>query len=193
MHPEFLPNTFQESRLVCLTKLLVDGSPKRRLPEWGFLYRDLLDKESGVDAVIIGTPDHWHVPICKAALQAGKHVYCEKPLVHSVAECQALEKLALSYPKLATQTGNQGCSTEGFRRSFEVIQSGLLGNITEVHAWHPAHSWPDGIDRPTTSDAIPEGFEWVLACAGAAKTCSPFEIGARITEIGMLGVLALRI
>ena len=123
-------------------------------------YRDLLDKESGVDAVIIGTPDHWHVPICEAALKAGKHVYCEKPLAHSVEECRTLEKLALSHPKLATQTGNQGCSTEGFRRSFEVIQSGLLGNITEVHAWHPAHSWPNGVDRPTTSDAIPQGLDW---------------------------------
>lgn len=123
-------------------------------------YRDLLDKESGVDAVIIGTPDHWHVPICEAALKAGKHVYCEKPLAHSVAECRALENLALSHPKLATQTGNQGCSTEGFRRSFEVIQSGLLGNITEVHVWHPAHGWPNGVDRPTTSDPIPEGLDW---------------------------------
>ena len=123
-------------------------------------YRDLLDKESGVDAIIIGTPDHWHVPICEAALKAGKHVYCEKPLAHSVAECRALEKLALSHPKLATQTGNQGCSTEGFRRSFEVIQSGLLGSITEVHVWHPAHGWPNGVDRPTTSDLIPEGLDW---------------------------------
>ncbi|MEJ7593268.1 MAG: Gfo/Idh/MocA family oxidoreductase [Planctomycetaceae bacterium] len=123
-------------------------------------YRELLDKESGVDAVIIGTPDHWHVPICKAALEAGKHVYCEKPLAHSVAECHALEKLALDHPKLATQTGNQGCSTEGFRRSFEVIQSGLLGQITEVHVWHPAHGWPNGVDRPATSDPIPEGLDW---------------------------------
>ncbi len=123
-------------------------------------YRELLDKETGVDAVIIATPDHWHVPICQAALQAGKHVYCEKPLAHSVAECRALEMLAKSHPKLATQTGNQGCSTEGFRRSFEVIQSGLLGTVTEVHVWHPGHVWPNGVDRPTKSDPIPEGLDW---------------------------------
>ena len=123
-------------------------------------YRDLLDKETGVDAVIIATPDHWHVPICQAALASGKHVYCEKPLAHSVAECRALEKLALSHPKLATQTGNQGCSTEGFRRSFEDIQSGLLGQINEVHVWHPAHGWPNGVDRPANSDPIPEGLDW---------------------------------
>ncbi len=123
-------------------------------------YRELLEKEKSVDAVIIATPDHWHVPICQAALQAGKHVYCEKPLAHSVAECRALEKLAKIHPKLATQTGNQGCSTEGFRRSFEVIQSGLLGQITEVHVWHPGHAWPNGVDRPAKSDPIPEGLDW---------------------------------
>ena len=117
-------------------------------------YRELLDKETGVDAVIIATPDHWHVPICEAALKAGKHVYCEKPLAHSIAECRALEQLAKSHPKQATQTGNQGCSTEGFRRSFEVIQSGLLGNVTEVHVWHPSHAWPNGVDRPTSVGVV---------------------------------------
>ncbi len=123
-------------------------------------YRALLETEKGVDAVIVATPDHWHVPICQAALQAGKHVYCEKPLAHSVAECRALEKLALDHPQQATQTGNQGCSTEGFRRSFEVIRSGLLGSITEVHVWHPAHGWPNGVNRPAQADAIPEGLDW---------------------------------
>ncbi len=132
-------------------------------------YRELLDRESGVDAVIIGTPDHWHVPICKAALKAGKHVYCEKPLAHSVAECRELELLASSHPRLATQTGNQGCSTEGFRRSFEVIQSGLLGEITEVHVWHPAHSWPNGVDRPLDSDPIPDGLDWDFWLGSAPK------------------------
>jgi predicted dehydrogenase len=123
-------------------------------------YRELLDKERGVDAVVVATPDHWHVPIAIAALERGKHVYCEKPLAHSVAECRALEKAAKSRPKLATQTGNQGCSTEGFRRSFEVIEAGLLGEISEVHVWHPAHAWPNGVDRPENSDPVPEGLDW---------------------------------
>jgi predicted dehydrogenase len=123
-------------------------------------YRELLEKEKDVDAVVIGTPDHWHVPIAIAALDSGRHVYCEKPLAHSVAECRALEKAARARPQLATQTGNQGCSTEGFRRSMEVIRSGLLGQITEVHVWHPAHGWPNGVDRPEGTDPVPEGLDW---------------------------------
>jgi len=123
-------------------------------------YRQLLDQETGVDAVLIGTPDHWHVPICRAALESGKHVYCEKPLAHSIAECHELIELAAKHPGLATQTGNQGCSTEGFRRSFEVIQAGVLGDVTDVHAWHPAHGWPSGANRPAASDAVPVGLDW---------------------------------
>lgn len=123
-------------------------------------YRELLEKETDVDAVIIGTPDHWHVPVSLAAMNQGKHVYCEKPLAHSVAECQALEELALANPDIATQTGNQGCATEGFRRSYEVIRAGVLGEVTEVHVWHPAHGWPSGVDRPEDSDPIPDGLDW---------------------------------
>ncbi len=123
-------------------------------------YRELLDRERDIDAVIVATPDHWHVTICKAALASGKHVYCEKPLAHSVAECHELLEAARARPELATQTGNQGCSTEGFRRSFEVIQAGLLGDVSEVHVWHPAHSWPSGTNRPATADPIPTGLDW---------------------------------
>ena len=123
-------------------------------------YRELLDKESGVDAIVIGTPDHWHVPICRAAIQSGKHVYCEKPLAHSVAECHELLDLVSQRPNLATQTGNQGCSTEGFRRSFEVIRAGVLGDVTDVHVWHSIERGPRLLDRPTTGDPIPPGLDW---------------------------------
>lgn len=132
-------------------------------------YRELLEREKDVDAVVIGTPDHWHVPIAIAALQTNRHVYCEKPLAHSVAECHALEEAARSRPHLATQTGNQGCSTEGFRRSMEVIRSGLLGRITEVHVWHPAHGWPCGVDRPEGSDPVPDGLDWEFWLGPAAS------------------------
>jgi len=132
-------------------------------------YRELLDRETDIDGVIVATPDHWHVPICREALDRGRHVYCEKPLAHSVVECRELEALAAAHPDLATQTGNQGCSTEGFRRSFEVIRSGLLGRIDEVHVWHPAHGWPNGIDRPPGSDPIPAGLDWRFWLGGAPE------------------------
>jgi predicted dehydrogenase len=138
-------------------------------------YRDLLDKEKDVDAVVVATPDHWHVPVSRAVLESGRHVYCEKPLAHSVAECRLIEELAQNHPKLATQTGNQGCSTEGFRRSVEVIRSGLLGPVSEVHAWHPPHGWPNAVDRPAGSDPVPEGFDWEFWLGGAPAR--PFKRG----------------
>jgi predicted dehydrogenase len=132
-------------------------------------FRELLDKEKEVSGVLIATPDHWHVPISLESLRSGKHVYCEKPLAHSVEECHALEAMARQHPELATQTGNQGCSTEGFRRSFEVIRAGVLGPVTEVHVWHPAHSWPHAMDRPAGADPIPEGLDWDSWLGSAPK------------------------
>jgi len=122
-------------------------------------YRKLLESEKSVDAVLIATPDHWHAPICKAALLAGKHVFCEKPLTHAVAEARELRELARR-TKVVTQTGNQGAASGNFRRSMELIQAGVLGNVREVHVWHPAHGWPSGDDRPAGADPIPQGFDW---------------------------------
>lgn len=122
-------------------------------------YRKLLEAEKSVDAVIIATPDHWHAPICKAALLAGKHVYCEKPLTHSVAEARELRELARR-SKAVTQTGNQGAASGNFRRSLELIEAGILGGVREVHIWHPEHGWPSGDDRPAGEDPIPEGLDW---------------------------------
>ena len=138
-------------------------------------YRELLAKEADVDAVVIATPDHWHVPVSRAVLESGRHVYCEKPLAHSVAECRVIEDLARSHPNRATQTGNQGCSTEGFRRSVEVIRSGLLGAVSEVHVWHPPHGWPNAVDRPAGSDPVPAGFDWEFWLGGAPSR--PFKEG----------------
>lgn len=123
-------------------------------------YRELLDAESSVDGVLIGTPDHWHVPVILAALKKNKHIYCEKPLAHSVSECRELLKAVAAAPQCVTQTGNQGCATEGFRRSFEVVRAGLLGSITDVHIWHKNRSPLWGMDKPVDSDPIPEGFDW---------------------------------
>jgi len=84
-------------------------------------YRELLEKETSLDAVVVATPDHWHAPICTAAMKAGRHVYCEKPLTHTIAESRALRELSRS-SKVVTQTGNQGSASSNLRRSIELIQ-----------------------------------------------------------------------
>lgn len=122
-------------------------------------FHQLLENEKSVDAVVIATPDHWHAAVCKAAIRAGKHVYCEKPLTHTVAEARAIATLARR-SRVVTQTGNQGSGSSSFRRSIELIQYGVLGPVTDIYIWHPPHAWPSGVDRPLGEDPIPRGFDW---------------------------------
>ena len=122
-------------------------------------YRELLKREKSLDAVVIASPDHWHAALSAAAMRAGKHVYCEKPLTHTVGEARQIAALA-KRSKVVTQTGNQGSASPNFRRSLEVIQAGVLGSVNEVHIWHPPHGWPNGADRPAGADPLPAGFDW---------------------------------
>ncbi len=122
-------------------------------------YRILLEKEKALDAVVIATPDHWHAPICRAAMQSGKHIYCEKPLTHTIAEARQIRELSKA-SKVITQTGNQGSASPGLRRSMELIAANFFGAITEVHIWHPTHNWPSGVDRPVGEDAVPASLDW---------------------------------
>ena len=122
-------------------------------------YRELFADGKSFDAVIVATPDHWHAPICLAAMKAGKHVYCEKPLAHTVSEAREVRELSRRC-KVVTQTGNQGAASGNFRRSMELIQAGLLGAVREIHVWHPPHEMATGVNRPDGEDPIPEGFDW---------------------------------
>lgn len=126
-------------------------------------YRLLLEKEKTLDAVVIATPDHWHAPICTAAIKRGLHVFCEKPLTHTVAEARALRELSRE-SKVVTQTGNQGSASSNLRRSIELIQGGLFGQICNVHVWHPSHGWPSGVPRPEGEDPVPQGMNWDFWC-----------------------------
>jgi hypothetical protein len=125
-------------------------------------YRKLLAQEKSVDAVVIASGQRWHVPMSKAAMAAGKHVFCEKPLAHSVAEAREIRELARR-SKLVTQVGTQGGSTATFRRSMEVIQAGVLGQIREVHCWIN-RSFPPSAPIATEADPIPEGLNWDFWC-----------------------------
>ncbi len=125
-------------------------------------YRKLLDDAASFDAVIVATPDHWHAPLCKAFIKAGKHVYCEKPLTRTLAEARELRELVRANPKVITQLGNQGSADSSLRRSVELIRAGALGQVTAVHAWL-SNSGP-GASRPAGEDPIPVGFNWDFWC-----------------------------
>jgi len=125
-------------------------------------YRDLLDKEyKNIDAVIITSPDHMHAPMALAAMQLGKHVYCEKPLTHDIYEARILTKAAEKY-KVVTQMGNQGSSGNDTRLVETWIQEGIIGDVNTVHVWTNRPVWPQGIPTPTGKFAIPKEVDWDL-------------------------------
>lgn len=132
-------------------------------------YRVMLEKQKDIDAVVIATPDHTHAVITMDCLKAGKHVYTQKPLTHDVFEARKLAQAA-DKMGLVTQMGIQGHSADGGRQVVEWIQSGVIGDVTEVDAWcslsyypwgHASWSSPLGA-RPTDTPAIPNGFDWDL-------------------------------
>lgn len=118
-------------------------------------FRQMLEKQKDIDAVLIATPDHLHATIALAAMQNGKHVYVQKPLTYSVHEARLLAKAAAANPRLATQMGNQGHSMDGSHRINEIIASGVLGKVHEVHVWtdRPVRYWAQGIPRPRAANA----------------------------------------
>ncbi|MEZ6063701.1 MAG: Gfo/Idh/MocA family oxidoreductase, partial [Planctomycetaceae bacterium] len=125
-------------------------------------FRRMLDQATDVDAVLCATPDHTHAVVSVAAMRAGRHVYCEKPLTHNVAEARLVARVARE-TGLATQMGNQGHSNDGIRQTVEWVQAGAIGNVTAVHAWVPATRWNVGLKgAPTTADRPPAGLDWDL-------------------------------
>jgi len=132
-------------------------------------FRVMLEKEKGIDAVIVATPDHTHAVAAHAAMQAGKHVYCEKPLTRTVREARVLTKAA-SEAKVATQMGNQGMAFEGNRLIKEWLAADAIGPVREVHVWsdRPTHKgrmplwWPQGVERPTDTPPVPKSLDWDL-------------------------------
>jgi predicted dehydrogenase len=127
-------------------------------------FRLLLDKEArNIDAVTVGTPDHIHAVAAMAAIRAGKHVYCQKPMTHTLHEARELTKAARA-AGVATQMGNQGHATEGARLTNEWIQAGVIGSVREVHVWsdRAGRLWKQGIPRPTDTPPIPSTLDWNL-------------------------------
>lgn len=125
-------------------------------------WRRMFDEMGGdVDAIMIATSDHSHAAIAARAITMGKHVYCQKPLTHSVYESRLLTRLAREY-KVATQMGNQGNSAPEARTVEEWIWAGEIGEVTEVHAWTNRPIWPQGLERPKELQTAPDTMNWDL-------------------------------
>jgi predicted dehydrogenase len=123
-------------------------------------YREMLEKQTDIDAVVITTPDHIHAHAAKMAMELGKHVYVEKPLTYSIREARILKETA-ARTGVVTQMGNQGHSGDGGRRAVELIQAGAIGPVEEVHIWTNRPIWPQGVNRPETK-APPANLNWDL-------------------------------
>lgn len=124
-------------------------------------FRRLLEELPSLDAVVVSTPDHTHAVAAAMALRLGKHVYCEKPLTHSVHEARVLRQLAAEHG-VATQMGNHGHALDGSRRAVEIVRSGALGPISEVHVWTDRPIWPQGAARPAETPPTPAHVAWDL-------------------------------
>lgn len=132
-------------------------------------YRQMLELEKDLDAVVVATPDHNHAHVTIAAMRAGLHVYCEKPLTRTVFEARQVAKVARE-TNVATQMGNQGMAFDGNRLINEWIWDGAIGPVREVHVWsdRPTHAgklplwWPQGIEAPKESQPVPSGLDWDL-------------------------------
>ena len=126
-------------------------------------FRHLLDKEKGIDAVIVATPDHTHAPISMAAMELGKHVYCEKPLAHTMYEVRRLTAAAREV-RVATQLGNQGHSYPSNQEFCEAIWAGAIGEVREVHVVEAAFNFSriDSLPRLSEEHPVPDTLNWDL-------------------------------
>lgn len=123
-------------------------------------YREMLDALGDkVDIVTVSTPDHNHAGAAIKAMKMKKNVYCQKPLTWSIREARMMRETAEKMG-VVTQMGNQGTSENGLREAVEVIQSGAIGDVTEVHIWSNRPVWPQGIGRPKGEDPVPENLNW---------------------------------
>jgi len=130
-------------------------------------YRVMFDKQKDIDAVVIATPDHTHAVITMAAMARGKHVYCQKPLTHTVYEARKITEAARKY-KVQTQMGNQGHSQDSIRMFKEWIDDGAIGDVRQVYAWtdRPVGGDPWSnfavMAKPEDTPPVPDTLDWDL-------------------------------
>ena len=126
-------------------------------------FREMLDKEAkNFDALIIATPDHTHTLILMAAVKLGKHIYCAKPITHTVGEARKVAKALSLNSHLVTKSSVQSSGTENARSSTELLRSGVLGPVREVHVWSDHPAYPCSLLRPAETQTPPAGMDWDL-------------------------------
>lgn len=132
-------------------------------------YRELLELPN-LDAVVVATPDHHHAPAAARAIRRGLHVYCEKPLTHTVAEARLLNQLSQKH-KVVTQMGTQNHQHPGYLRLVELLQSKAIGDVSEVHIItdRPGRFWQQGLPRPQQKMPVPGNLDWNLWLGPAAE------------------------
>src|SRR5450755_3773865 len=137
-------------------------------------YREMLDRQKDIDAVVVATADHMHAPITLAAIDLHKHVYVQKPLTWSIDESRRLARRAKEL-KIATQMGNQGHSLNDARTTVEYVRAGAIGEVREIHVWtnRPLGFWPQGVPRP---EPLKEGGDTVKwhGAGVVARTANAF-------------------
>jgi predicted dehydrogenase len=142
----------------------------RQYDDW----RKLLDESKDIQGVLVSTPDFMHAPISLAAMHLGKHVFCQKPLTHTVYEARQMQTAATKF-NLTTQMGNQIQSHSAYRTAVHMVHTGLIGKVKEVHSWQGGQPvWPRNIPRPQGSDPVPANVRWDLWQGGAAER--PFKL-----------------
>ena len=139
-------------------KLLAEAAATLPNPATYNDYRKMLERKD-IDAVVIATPDHTHAPATLLALESGRHVYCEKPLTHTVAEARKVTETARKHKRI-TQMGTQIHAGNNYRRVVEIIQSGAIGDVSEVHCWIGT-VW-SGNGRPMETPTVPSNIHWNL-------------------------------
>lgn len=150
---EMVVNLIRSERLDPNEKAMYEKAAKYRD------FRRMLEKEKGIDALTVTTPDHNHAVIAMAAIKLGKHVYVQKPLTHTIKEARLLAKAARE-ANVVTQMGNQGHAGEGARLICEWIWAGAIGDVSEVHCWTNRPIWPQGIDAPAEIPSVPSTLDW---------------------------------
>lgn len=148
--------TFDNKKLKSIAKVRETFPKAEFFADYREMFSAMGDK---VDAVTVSTPDHHHFHASILAMQSGKHVYCQKPLTHSIHEARTLARVAAE-TGVKTQMGNQAHANDHMRDCVEHIQAGIIGKVKEIHAWTNRPIWPQGFASPPEAQAVPDGINW---------------------------------